>query len=86
MKTEPLSSDDNCVKEFPHFVYSAETAKSTRNYTSPREGKFQQVGHSQSCVIYDRSEIVQRNITRKAEKLYPWKEDVFTIGSFPKEQ
>ena len=85
MKPEPLSSDDNCVKEFPHFVYSAETAKS-RNYTSPREGKFQQVGQSQSCVIYDRSEIVQRNITRKAEKLYPWKEDVFTIGSFSKEQ
>ena len=52
MKTEPLSSDDNCVKEFPHFVYSAETAKS-RNYTSPREGKFQQVGQSQSCVIYN---------------------------------
>ena len=66
-------------------LFSAETAES-RNFTSPREGKFQQVGQSQSCVIYDRSEIVQRNITRKAEKLYPWKEDVFTIGSFSKEQ
>lgn len=41
-------------------MYSAETAES-RNYTSPREGKFQQVGRSQSCVIYNRSGIVQRN-------------------------
>ena len=41
-------------------LYSAETAES-RNYTSPTEGKFQQVGQSQSCVIYSRSEIVQRN-------------------------
>ena len=72
-------------------MYSAETAESW-NYTSPREGKFQQVGQSQSFVIYNRSGIVQRNsvargnITRKAEKLYPWKEDVFTSGSFSKEQ
>uniref|UniRef100_A0A2N9EKN9 Uncharacterized protein n=1 Tax=Fagus sylvatica TaxID=28930 RepID=A0A2N9EKN9_FAGSY len=41
-------------------MYSAETAES-RNYTSPREGKFQQVGRSQSCVSYNRSGIVQRN-------------------------
>ncbi|CAL1412100.1 unnamed protein product [Linum trigynum] len=34
-------------------MYSAETAES-RNYTSPREGKFQQVGRSQSCVSYNR--------------------------------
>lgn len=34
-------------------MYSAETAES-RNYTSPREGKFQQVGRSQSCVNYSR--------------------------------
>ena len=41
-------------------VYSAETAES-RIYTSPREGKFQLVGQSQSCVIYNRSGIVERN-------------------------
>lgn len=41
-------------------MYSAETAES-RNYTSPREGKFQAVGRSQSCVSYSRSGIVQRN-------------------------
>jgi hypothetical protein len=41
-------------------MYSAETAES-RNYTSPREGKFQPVGRSQSCVSYNRSGIVQRN-------------------------
>lgn len=34
-------------------MYSAETAES-RNYTSPREMKFQQVGRSQSCVSYNR--------------------------------
>ncbi|GMH20404.1 hypothetical protein Nepgr_022245 [Nepenthes gracilis] len=35
-------------------MYSAETAES-RNYTSPREGKYrQQVGRSQSCVNYNR--------------------------------
>lgn len=41
-------------------MYSAETAES-RNYTSPREGKFQQVGRSQSCVSYNRWEAVPRN-------------------------
>ncbi|XVF32156.1 hypothetical protein REPUB_Repub17cG0057800 [Reevesia pubescens] len=41
-------------------MYSAETAES-RNYTSPREGKFQQVGRSQSCVGYTRWGTVQRN-------------------------
>ncbi|GLT24929.1 hypothetical protein SLA2020_000910 [Shorea laevis] len=41
-------------------MYSAETAES-RNYTSPREGKFQQVGRSQSCVGYNRWGAVQRN-------------------------
>ncbi|XP_061358322.1 uncharacterized protein LOC133302546 [Gastrolobium bilobum] len=34
-------------------MYSAETAES-RNYTSPREMKFQQVGRSHSCVSYNR--------------------------------
>jgi hypothetical protein len=47
-------------------MYSAETAES-RNYTSPREGKFQPVGRSQSCVSYNRSGIVQRNsVARRA--------------------
>lgn len=41
-------------------MYSAETAES-RNYTSPREGKFGQVGRSQSCVNYNRWGSVQRN-------------------------
>lgn len=41
-------------------MYSAETAES-RNYTSPREGKFQPVGRSQSCVSYNRLGIVQTN-------------------------
>ncbi|MCL7045535.1 hypothetical protein MKW94_020224 [Papaver nudicaule] len=34
-------------------MYSAETMES-RNYTSPREGQFQQVGRSQSCVNFNR--------------------------------
>lgn len=41
-------------------MYSAETAES-RNYTSPREGQFQQVGRSQSCVNYNRWGSVQSN-------------------------
>ncbi|KAA8543511.1 hypothetical protein F0562_020994 [Nyssa sinensis] len=47
-------------------MYSAETAES-RNYPSPREGKFQQVGRSQSCVNYNRWGVVQRNpVARRA--------------------
>ena len=47
-------------------MYSAETAES-RNYTSPREGRFQQVGRSQSCVSYNRWGTGQRNpMTRRA--------------------
>ncbi|XP_050207122.1 uncharacterized protein LOC126656570 [Mercurialis annua] len=34
-------------------MYSAETAES-RNYSTPREGKFQHVGRSQSCVSHNR--------------------------------
>lgn len=41
-------------------MYSAETAES-RNYPSPREGRFQQVGRSQSCVNYNRWAPAQRN-------------------------
>ncbi|KNA23988.1 hypothetical protein SOVF_020060 [Spinacia oleracea] len=41
-------------------LYSAETAES-RNYNSPREGKFQPVGRSQSCVSYNRWGPVHRN-------------------------
>ncbi|XVF21351.1 hypothetical protein REPUB_Repub12eG0083200 [Reevesia pubescens] len=47
-------------------MYSAETAES-RNYPTPREGKFQQVGRSQSCVGYTRWGAVQRNpVARRA--------------------
>ncbi|KAJ1427948.1 hypothetical protein SESBI_09337 [Sesbania bispinosa] len=42
-------------------MYSAETAES-RNYTTPREVKFQQqVGRSQSCVSYNRWDAAKRN-------------------------
>lgn len=69
--------------------YSAETAES-RNYTSPREGNFQQVGRSQSCVNYNRLGIGQRNsgsqgTAREAEKLHLWEEDVFSSSNFSKE-
>eukprot|EP00262_Sarcandra_glabra_P016100 TRINITY_DN5111_c0_g5_i1.p1 TRINITY_DN5111_c0_g5~~TRINITY_DN5111_c0_g5_i1.p1 ORF type:complete len:114 (-),score=13.40 TRINITY_DN5111_c0_g5_i1:194-505(-) len=33
----------------------------SRNYTSPREDKFQQVGRSQSCVSYSRYGAAKRN-------------------------
>ncbi|KAH7839071.1 hypothetical protein Vadar_034518 [Vaccinium darrowii] len=49
-------------------MYSAETAES-RNYTSPRQGKFQQVGRSQSCVNYNRWGTVQRNPAVRKEVL-----------------
>lgn len=41
-------------------MYSAETAES-RNIPSPRQGKFQQVGRSQSCMNYNRWGAVQRS-------------------------
>ncbi|KAK7304522.1 hypothetical protein VNO77_42403 [Canavalia gladiata] len=41
-------------------MYSAETAES-RNYTTPREVKTQQVGRSQSCVSYNRYGTAQSN-------------------------
>ena len=49
-------------------LFSAETAES-RNFTSPREGKFQQVGQSQSHVMYNRSGIVQRNSVARGTSL-----------------
>ncbi|XP_030532559.1 uncharacterized protein LOC115742422 [Rhodamnia argentea] len=49
-------------------MYSAETAES-RNYTSPREGKFHQVGRSQSCVSYSRWGPAQRSSTARRELL-----------------
>ncbi|XP_075519775.1 uncharacterized protein LOC142553428 [Primulina tabacum] len=42
-------------------MYSAETAES-RNYTSPREGMFYQVGRSQSCVNYNRWGPMPKNL------------------------
>ncbi|KAJ8558262.1 hypothetical protein K7X08_005028 [Anisodus acutangulus] len=41
-------------------MYSAETAES-RNFPSPREGRYQQVGRSQSCVNYNRWGAAQQN-------------------------
>jgi len=41
-------------------LYSAETAES-RNYTVPREGRFQPLGRSQSCVSYNRWGPLHRN-------------------------
>lgn len=49
-------------------MYSAETAES-RNYTSPREGKFHQVGRSQSCVGYNRWGASQRNQVARRSSL-----------------
>ncbi|KAL0389210.1 UNVERIFIED_CONTAM: hypothetical protein Scaly_0278100 [Sesamum calycinum] len=62
------SSSQVDLSELPHeyssegetTMYSAETAES-RNYTSPREGKFHEVGRSQSCVNYNRWGPTQRN-------------------------
>ncbi|KAG8388831.1 hypothetical protein BUALT_Bualt02G0165900 [Buddleja alternifolia] len=55
------SSSPVGISEVPHeyssegetTMYSAETAES-RNYPSPRQGSFHQVGRSQSCVNYNR--------------------------------
>ena len=61
-----LSEMHNGYSSEEETMYSAETAES-RNYTSPREGKFQQVGRSQSCVGYTRWGAVQRNpVARRA--------------------
>ncbi|XP_061346777.1 uncharacterized protein LOC133292395 [Gastrolobium bilobum] len=50
-------------------MYSAETAES-RNYTTPKEVKFQQVGRSQSCVRYNRWGTAQRNQGSHGKKMY----------------
>ncbi|XVE72728.1 hypothetical protein DITRI_Ditri11bG0062100 [Diplodiscus trichospermus] len=55
-----LSEMHNGYSSEGETMYSAETAES-RNYTSPREGKSQQVRRSQSCVGYTRWGAVQRN-------------------------
>ncbi|XWS31254.1 hypothetical protein CRYUN_Cryun23aG0061600 [Craigia yunnanensis] len=61
-----LSEMHNGYSSEGETMYSAETAES-RNYTSPREGKFQQVGRSQSCVGYTRWGAVQRHpVARRA--------------------
>lgn len=46
-------------------MYSAETAES-RNYATPREGKFQPVGRSQSCVNYNRWAVHKYPVARKS--------------------
>ncbi|KAJ8634315.1 hypothetical protein MRB53_027651 [Persea americana] len=46
-------------------MYSAETMES-RNYTSPREDRFQQVGRSQSCMNYSRWSAAQRNAASRS--------------------
>ncbi|XP_028795329.1 uncharacterized protein LOC114750860 [Neltuma alba] len=58
-------------------MYSAETAES-RNYTSPREGKFQSVRRSQSCVGYNRWGSNQRNPA--AGKMTPENQRSFING------
>ncbi|KAL2488206.1 hypothetical protein Fot_41550 [Forsythia ovata] len=58
-------------------MYSAETAES-RNYPSPREGKFQQVGRSQSCVNYNRWGAVHKNPV--ARQTMPEKQRSFLQG------
>ncbi|XWS76069.1 hypothetical protein CRYUN_Cryun01aG0145700 [Craigia yunnanensis] len=61
-----LSEMHNRYSSEGETMYSAKTAES-RNYTSPREGTFQQVGRSQSCVGYTRWGAVQRNpVARRA--------------------
>ncbi|XP_059626221.1 uncharacterized protein LOC132269156 [Cornus florida] len=59
---EVSEAHNGYVSEGETTMYSAETAES-RNYPSPREKRFQQVGRSQSCVNYNRWGPVQRNAT-----------------------
>ncbi|KAL1545125.1 hypothetical protein AAHA92_21884 [Salvia divinorum] len=49
-------------------MYSAETAES-RNYPSPREGRFCQIGRSQSCVSYNRWGTVPKNSVTRGSNL-----------------
>lgn len=63
---EVSAMHDGYSSEGETTMYSAETAES-RNYTSPREGKLQQVGRSQSCVSHNRWGTIQRNpVARRA--------------------
>lgn len=63
---EVLKEQNEYSSEGETTMYSAETAES-RNIPSPREGKLQPVGRSQSCVNYNRWGAVQRYpLARKA--------------------
>ncbi|PIA35817.1 hypothetical protein AQUCO_03400009v1 [Aquilegia coerulea] len=62
---------DGCYADYSSEVetmYSAETMES-RNYTSPREQKFQQVGRSQSCVSYNRWGVSHRTMAARKGNL-----------------
>ncbi|XP_077227929.1 uncharacterized protein LOC143860948 [Tasmannia lanceolata] len=61
--SELKNGDDGFCADYSsegETMYSAETMES-RNYTSPRENKFHQVGRSQSCYSYTRWGATQRN-------------------------
>lgn len=56
-----LDMENGYSSEGEITMYSAETAES-RNFPSPKEGRFQQVGRSQSCVNYSRWGTAQQNV------------------------
>lgn len=56
----PLRNENDEFSSEGETMYSAETMES-RNYTSPRLDRFQQIGRSQSCVSYDRWGSSSRN-------------------------
>ncbi|XP_073146623.1 uncharacterized protein [Henckelia pumila] len=81
------------IPEAPHeyssegetTMYSAETAES-RNYTSPREGMFYQVGRSQSCVNYNRwgpmpKNLVARGATLEKHRSFMQGRNVYSQGT-----
>ncbi|XP_015077492.1 uncharacterized protein LOC107021361 isoform X1 [Solanum pennellii] len=57
---EVLEAQNEYSSDGETTMYSAETAES-RNYPSPKGGRFHQVGRSQSCVNYNRWGSVSKN-------------------------
>lgn len=76
LEASELRDDVDEFSSGEQTMYSAETMES-RNYPSPREKKFQQVGRSQSCVNYNRwastprNSAAQRGTLQKQHSLTP---------------
>ncbi|KAJ8559379.1 hypothetical protein K7X08_003437 [Anisodus acutangulus] len=70
-----LEAQNGYISDGETTMYSAETAES-RNYPSPKGGRFQQVGRSQSCVNYNRWGPVSKNSAARSRAMQEQKRGI----------